>query len=597
MEAIPSHTHAESIDRGFMDCKRILFLCWTLTFCLLTANCSSTLWKSASQDKDPLSESIPQALHEISPSKACEAGSLTDEKGELKEYLYGENEPRPAEAEDVTFLNNLNEPEDPPDPSQVIPITNNDKVDYHLELFQGRQGKWIQRSLERSGRYIDRMQQIFRDQGLPDDLVYLAVIESGFNPYAYSRAGAMGIWQFMPATGRRYGLKINWWVDERRDLEKSTRAAASYLKDLYAIFEDWYLAAAAYNAGEGKLLKGLKRYDSNCFWDLSQYRFLRSETKNYVPRFLAALTIAKDPEKYGIKAIDPEPPLIYEIVTVPDATDLAVIAKGCGKSLSLLQKLNPQLRRGCTPPSYPDYEVKIPQGTRESFLAYYQDLSPRKRLTFRRHRIKRGETLSHIASRYGVSVHSIMSMNKLKNKHRVREGKNLVIPLPLSYRADRTYAVSSSYGRSRKKTRSLPDYSHRGYKKVVHKVTNGDSLWKISRRYGVSVSSLCTWNRIYSSSRIHPGQKVVVWLQDRARSTGTNLDMQPVASLFEDPQQEISYIIRPGDTLWDIARKYKVSLRQISQWNNLDIHRPIRPGLRLKIYKGMHLKANMSSLP
>ncbi len=290
--------------------------------------------------------------------------------------LHPEMQIPPGEAEDVTFLDELEQSGLPQDDSSVLPVVSNERVEAFIELFEGPQKQWMERALRRSGRYSQRMKQILREEGLPEDLVYLALIESGFNPYAYSRAKAMGIWQFIPGTGRRYGLVINWWIDERRDLEKSARAAAHYLKNLYGLFDDWYLAAAAYNAGEGKMQRAIRKYDSTCFWDLSQYRYLQRETKNYVPKFLAALTIAKDPGRYGFADVEYDAPLLYETVTVPDATDLAVIAKGCGKSLSLLNKLNPQLLRGCTPPDYPDYEVKIPLGTKESFLAYYSQLDP-----------------------------------------------------------------------------------------------------------------------------------------------------------------------------------------------------------------------------
>jgi membrane-bound lytic murein transglycosylase D len=501
--------------------------------------------------------------------------------------LHPEIQTPAEEAEDVTFLSELEQSGRVRDDSLTLPVVTNERVQAFIELFQGPQKKWMDRALRRSGRYSQRMKEILREEGLPEDLVYLALIESGFNPHAYSRAKAMGIWQFIPATGRRYGLVINWWIDERRDLEKSTRAAARYLKDLYGLFDDWYLAAAAYNAGEGKLKRAIRKYDSTCFWDLSKYRYLRRETKNYVPRFLAALTIGKDPGRYGFGGVQFDPPLLYETVAVPDATDLAVIAKGCGNSLTMLNKLNPQLRRGCTPPDYPDYEVKIPLGTRDAFLTYYARLDPAKRLTFRRHKIRKDETLSHIAQRYGISVNSIVAMNRLKNPHSIREGKSLIIPLPASYKVvERTH-------RSRKPVK-LPDLSDRGYRRVVHVVEEGDSLWLIGNRYGVSVSSLRTWNRKYNSSRIRPGQKIVVWLK------GPSPQHPPKVAKVEPVKgegEEIWYTVKPGDSLWEIAREFDVTVAQLSQWNQLDVRRPIRPGLRLRIYRKVRLNADLRHLP
>ncbi len=487
----------------------------------------------------------------------------------------------------MTFLSELQQPGSAPEPPVVVPVVSNERVDTFIELFQGPQRRWMERALSRSGRYAQRMKEILREEGLPEDLVYLALVESGFSPYAYSRARAMGIWQFIPGTARRYGLVINWWIDERRDLEKSTRAAAHYLKNLHDLFDDWYLAAAAYNAGEGKLQRAIRKYDSTCFWDLSRYRYLRKETRNYVPRFLAAVTIAQHPARYGFENIEYEAPLLYETVSVPDATDLAVIAKGCGKSLALLNKLNPQLRRGCTPPGYPGYEVKIPLGTRESFLAYYSRLDPAKRLTFRRHRIRKNETLSHIAQHYGISVNSIVAMNRLKNRHSIREGKSLIIPLPASYK------VAARRPRRRKPAK-LPDLSGRGYRKVVHVVKPGDSLWLIGRRYGVSIASLRKWNRKSRSSRIRPGQKIVVWQKEpTAKSPPRMARIQPA----EGSGKMIWYTVKSGDSLWDIARKYDVTVAQLSRWNKLDIHRPIRPGLRLRIYRKIQLNAELRHLP
>lgn len=496
------------------------------------------------------------------------------------------------EAEDVTFLSELEQSGLPPDGSPVLPVESNERVEAFIQTLQGPQRGWMERSLRRSGRYSQRMKEILREEGLPEDLVYLALIESGFSPYAYSRARAMGIWQFIPGTARRHGLVINWWVDERRDLEKSTRAAAQYLKNLYALFDDWYLAAAAYNAGEGKLKKAILKYDSTCFWDLSKSKYLRRETKNYVPTLLAALKIAKDPEQYGFAGVEPDPPLLYETVPVPDATDLAVIAEGCGESLSVLNNLNPQLQRGCTPPDYPDYEVKIPQGRREAFLAYYAQLDPAKRLTFRRHQIRQGETLSRIASRYGVSVDSIVTMNHLKSRHAIREGRNLIIPLPASYQV-----VAQKPRTSESEPVKQADLSGQDCRKVVHVVRKGDSLWRISQRYGVSVASLCEWNGKHRSSRLHPGQKIVVWLKENPAKEEEPPQMVKAQPADADVDgQEIWYTVRAGDSLWEIAKRYGVTVAQISRWNRINARQTIRPGLRLRIYKEIQLNADLQAL-
>lgn len=571
-------------------------LCWIFLFSVTLGGCASPSRQSfPSNAGKPPGDSQPLPDESVScygragklvlaPGRAP-GGEAAGEENEDEADLHSDMQIPPGEAEDVTFLSELDQSDIGQDDSPILPMVSNERVEAFIELFTGPKKGWMGRALRRSGRYTDRMRQILREEGLPEDLVYLALIESGFNPYAYSSAKAMGIWQFIPETGRRYGLAINWWIDERRDLEKSTRAAARYLKDLHGRFDDWYISAAAYNAGEGKLQRAIHMYDSACFWDLSQYRYLRTETKNYVPAFLAALTIAKDPGRYGLEDVQYDAPLLYETVAVPDATDLGVIAKGCGESLGLLNMLNPQLQRGCTPPDYPDYEVKIPLGTKEAFLDYYARLDPAKRLTFRRHRIEKNETLSQIARHYGVSVNSIAAMNRLKSRNSIREGKSLIIPFAASYKV-------AAQTPPAKKPATPPGLSDQGVRKVLHVVEPGDSLWRISQRYGVSIPSLQNWNRL-NSSRIHPGQKIVVWMKGPTQQNPPRLAEVRSA---EGQGREIWYTVKRGDSLWGIARAFDVTVAHLSRWNRIDINRPIRPGLRLRIYSKIRLNANARTL-
>ena len=241
------------------------------------------------------------------------------------------------------------------DPDKVtydIPIVINAAVEQHMKYFQKTIPKRFKMWLERSGRFTPMMRAILKEHDMPEDLVYLALIESGFNCSAYSRAAAVGPWQFIRGTGRRYGLRIDYWVDERRDPVKSTHAAAKYLGDLYAEFGSWYLAAAGYNAGEGKVRRALKRYNADDFWSISQGRryYLKRETRQYVPKMIAAAIIAKNPEKYGFKEIRYWEPLAYDTVKVHSGTSLGVAAKLAGIQTKELVQLNPELRRWCTPP-------------------------------------------------------------------------------------------------------------------------------------------------------------------------------------------------------------------------------------------------------
>jgi membrane-bound lytic murein transglycosylase D len=297
-----------------------------------------------------------------------------------------------------------------------IPIVINTKVEQFIQYFQttfrDKFGTW----LARSEKYIPFMKNLLKEQGLPEDLVYIAFIESGFDPYAYSRSKASGLWQFIRWTGKRYGLRVDWWVDERRDPEKSTIAAAKYLKDLYETFECWYLAAAGYNAGEYKIIKAMKRYRTEDFWKLTKYRYLKRETKNYVPQMIAAALIAKDPEKYGFTDVEYEEPLQYEKVKVPELTALSLVAKACETSLEEINDLNPELQRGVTPPNEPDYEIKIPSGKKDLFLKNFEALEPLEPFKFKTYRVKKGDTLGRIAKSYRVDLKPLLLIPISKDK-------------------------------------------------------------------------------------------------------------------------------------------------------------------------------------
>jgi membrane-bound lytic murein transglycosylase D len=317
---------------------------------------------------------------------------------------------------------------DPPGISATFPSLFNEKVGEFVDFFQTRGDEFFQRALGRSQAYEDMMKKILREKNLPEELFYLALIESGFNPKASSPARASGIWQFIRKTATRFGLKVDKWVDERRDPEKSTYAAAEYLKSLYEMFNNWDLVAASYNAGEGKVLKAMKRAKSQDFWEISQHRYLRTETKKYVPMFLAAVTIASAPDKYGFSNIDYHPPLLYEKVVVPPATSLALIAKAAETDLSEIQALNPALRRGKTPPNCPQFEIKLPPGKKEIFEKNFLPFIQKTRFEAKRHRVRSGDTLGRIATRYRVNLQELCRFNDLSPKDRLKPGSSLLLP-------------------------------------------------------------------------------------------------------------------------------------------------------------------------
>jgi membrane-bound lytic murein transglycosylase D len=312
--------------------------------------------------------------------------------------------------------------------SAIFPSLGHQKVEETIGFFQTRGDVFFSRALGRSQAYEDMMKKILREKNLPEELFYLALIESGYNPHAFSRAKASGIWQFVTKTARRYGLKVDKWVDERRDPEKSTYAAAEYLKSLYGMFNNWDLAAAGYNAGEGKVLKAMKRAKSQDFWEISRYRYLRKETKQYVPMFLAAVTIASEPQKYGFSNIDYHPPLLYEKMMVPPGTRLDLIARAAETDLSEIKALNPALKKEKVPPNCSQFEIKVPPGKKEVFEKNFQLLSQKSASKGKKHSVRAGETLSGIAKKYRVPLQDLCQVNGLSPQARIKPGLILSVP-------------------------------------------------------------------------------------------------------------------------------------------------------------------------
>jgi membrane-bound lytic murein transglycosylase D len=395
-----------------------------------------------------------------------------------------------------------------------IPIVINGQVERFIEYFQTAHRKPFALWLQRSGRYIPMMKEVLKQHGLPEDLVYLALIESGFNPKAYSRRRASGPWQFITRTGKRYGLEVDWWIDERRDPEKSTIAAARHLKDLYDQFSCWYLAAAGYNAGAGKIARAIERYRTEDFWELTKHKYLKRETRHYVPKMIAAALIAKEPEKYGFIDLEYDEPIRYEKVTVTDATDLKVIANCCEVEYETIKALNPELKMWCTPPHRPDYEVKIPAGTREKFLQNFSKLDPSERITYRQHQVRQGDTLSTIARRYGIKKEPIMEVNDLKSPRQLRTGSSIIIPIP----ADRALARDERGGmepritkkRAVRAPKPVVVAETRGpFKEIRYVVKEGDTLWDIALMYNLRIEDIRRWNNLRGNT-IRPKDELLL---------------------------------------------------------------------------------------
>jgi membrane-bound lytic murein transglycosylase D len=390
-------------------------------------------------------------------------------------------------------------------PESDIPLTVNAKVDFFVNYFQTDGRKDFARWLSRSERYIPMMKDILKKEGLPEDLVYLAMIESGFSPRARSSANAVGPWQFISGTGKRYSLRIDSWIDERRDPIKSTVAAALYLKELYGLFnKDWYLAAAGYNAGENKILRAIDMYNSRDFWQLTQGSYLKRETKDYVPKLLAAAIIAKDPARYGFADVAYLPPIEFDTVVIPTQTDLNVIASITGVSSENIRELNPELKKWSTPPDYPNYELKLPKGKKEIFLREYAKIPAEKRfeekITYEHYRARRKDTIVSISSRFGLKPEDVAELNHLKMTAKLR-GKVLILPA----RADSVPAASETRhvasGESRKAAKAFVKY---------YTVRHGDTLHTVAKRFNISARILAAWNHLKSRTSLSPGKRIIV---------------------------------------------------------------------------------------
>jgi len=448
-----------------------------------------------------------------------------------------------------------------------IPVVLNTKVLTFIEAFQTRMRGPFEAGLRRSGRYLGMIKKIFAEEGLPTDLAYMAHQESAFKTSAYSRAKARGLWQFIAPTARKYGLKRDQWVDERSDPEKSTRAAAAYLKDLYGMFGDWHLAMAAYNAGEGKVMRSMARTSSNDFWALAQHkRALRTETKNYVPAILASVIIDKAPAEYGFH-VDLQDENLYDTVKLDSPTDLNVLADCAGTTVDVIRDLNPELRLLATPPYAEGYSLKVPIGTSASFMEKYAAVPPSERLKWAQHEVRRGETLAAIAKKYGVSTSAIMASNSMRTSKRLRPGQSLMIPLSGS--------VPVKMLAREQLDEDEPTYE-RG-EKVVHRVRRGDSLHKIAERYHTSIASLQQWNRL-SGTSIRPGQRLAVYYKTVADSGSADTSDSPAAQALNG-----EYLVRRGDTLFGIAQRFGMTVEQLRSVNNLSPRTMIKAGDRLRV--------------
>jgi membrane-bound lytic murein transglycosylase D len=441
-----------------------------------------------------------------------------------------------------------------------LPLVLNDLVAGYINYFSSRGRPTLERAWTRAGRYRAMISRILAEEGVPQDLIYLAQAESGFHPLALSRVGARGMWQFMASRATEYGLQRNWWVDDRQDPEKATRAAARHLKDLYHQFGDWYLAMAAYNSGPGRVQQAVSRTGYADFWELYKRGVLPKETRNYVPIIVAVTIMAKNPAEYGLEHIEPEAALDYDTISVDYPLDLRLAAECVDTSVSVLQELNPSLLRITTPKDR-TFELKLPAGTAGMFQEAIAAIPQDKRVLWRYHKVEPGDTLAMIAKKYKTSPAAILSVNSLPNEEIYADSK-LIIPVT-GRAADEVVAYSNKFMR--------------------YKVRRGDTLSSIAEQFHVSVAKLKQWNSI-RGSRVVAGRTLRIYQPLGPAETAdiTSKSSRRMELASADASGRTIHTVRKGDTLFRIATAYNTTVEALRRANGLTSN-TLHPGDKLVV--------------
>ncbi len=481
-----------------------------------------------------------------------------------------------------------------------IPMDYNVHVEKWIRYFTGKGRKHMKLYLERSTRYLPMMKNVLRENGLPEDLVYIALIESGFSPRAHSRANAVGYWQFIRGTGRRFGLKLDTFIDERRDPVLSTRAAAEYFKTLYNFLGSWHLAMAAYNVGEMRVKRAVTRYYTRDFWELiKKRRSFPAETKNYVPKFIAAAMIAKNPERYGFTDLQFEDPLSYDTVTLQNPISLSKLAANLSVDVDELKLLNPKFRTDFVPISRNNETVvRIPVGrATDALAALPMSVTTQPKVVqaeYFYYRIRRGDNLSTIAKRYRTTVSRLRRLNNLSNRAILRPGRRLRVP---DNGGDGIKLVTEedAAGKGARNSRS----SVRSRDVKYHVVRRGENLTTIAQKYGTSVSELRRLNQLGSRSLIRLGQKLRVQADSAKTTRMAEFSRRKVAGSDNKRRRAPSsskaaklsnqngrvrkHLVRRGETLWDLSKKYRVTVRELAKANGLKVNHRVMAGQKLLI--------------
>ena len=436
---------------------------------------------------------------------------------------------------------------------------------------------YMARVIDRAEPFMHYILNELEARNLPTELALLPIVESAFQPFAYSHGRAAGIWQFIPSTGKIYGLKQNWWYDGRRDVYASTQSALRYLESLDREFNDWSHALAAYNAGSGNVRRAIRqnraRNKEIDFWNLD----LPKETQAYVPKLMALKRIISDPQRYGISLrCLPDIPQ-FERVETGAQLDIALAAELANMDIEALYRLNPGFNRWATDPDGPHY-LLVPVDKAETFREQLAELTPQDRMQWQRHQIKQGETLSQIADRYSVSMDNLKTVNKLRTHHSIRAGQYLMIPV-----ASRKL---SEYRLSAEQRKLNLQNTPRSGTKIMHTVQGGDTFWSLSRRYNVSTQEIAQWNGMASRDTLAAGQSLVIWSKTKtAPPAATSTTARPTArvSMTGETIRTISYKVRHGDSLYRIAQRFNVAINDLKRWNTIG-NKILRPGTVLKLH-------------
>ena len=476
-------------------------------------------------------------------------------------------------------------PEDITTRQTEVPLVQNRQVNRHLMYFTLKRPEVMETWLQRSKKYFPMMRKIFNEENVPTELIHLAMVESGLNPEARSWASAVGMWQFIRATGSMYGLEVNWWVDERRDPEKSTRAAARHLKDLYNIWGDWHLAMAGYNISPRGLKRAIRAAGEEDYW--AAFPYLPRETQGYVPGFIAATMIDMNQEKFGFKKSYTGTAYDYQVHEVDPLMPLDKLADAAGISTDKLKEYNPELLRWATPPGN-KYPLKLPTGTKERFASNYDDIPKEKRSqNVAMHTVNRGETLGYIARKYGTSVRALYETNENLSST-IYPGQKLVVPLAPG--SSEKIAVKRPTNQPRGETSRKREKAEApaNTSKLTYKVKSGDTIGHIAEWYDTRASQIRAWNG--TSNTIRPGESLTVYVPESEASyyrqingmsfskkqkieseqrSGKEVTEAYLASA-EESGGTVSYTVQSNDTLISIAQSFGVSVSQIKRLNNLN---------------------------